>query len=72
MYAFPIAILFVGNISWLIARHKKWSFISYLYMLYQVTFMELNHDAKAYAYLSIKKPPTKHMATLGHEYHAYR
>jgi hypothetical protein len=41
-------------------------------MLYEVVFIEFNHEAKSYAYLSIKKPPTKHRTTFGHEYHEYR
>jgi hypothetical protein len=41
-------------------------------MLYQVALYEFNLDAKSYAYLSIKKPPTKHRTTFGHEYHEYR
>jgi hypothetical protein len=29
-------------------------------------------EARSHAYLSIKKPPTKHRTTFGHEYHEYK
>jgi hypothetical protein len=48
------------------------SFIGYPCKLYQVIFIAFNLDTKSYAYLSIKKPPTKQRTTFGHEYQEYR